>query len=913
MTAKYLRIKIDRKRKKYPHAYYLFLRDIKIRKIGSDFSIKEMRRILSIPKTEWEKREELELIRIQEEKQILSEYNEIKAKYTDGLSCWEKEHPFASRATIVNNITEIVMFDNRQKAFLSAEEWEQEQISFSKLCRSKKSKTPHSGCYHYKINFPKINYKGETKDGGYSVWQFFFRSFCNATDLDYTYYRQIQENNNNIEKYKEGKINIPSYVCTEISNFIKSLDKPVQLIVFGPEFNEDLEVFFLTSELAAFGLQSHALHYIDEISSNYVVIIDGFTTQVQFIERCKAVIQKFRNQKPCIVYFSLMKEFSREEMQEIIDKKNREVQLKRQITDEINAISKALKSADIETAKDKVLEIKKIAQANDVDKELIAKIKEAEEKVKKDYTEGVVDNFDTHYVDYIASLFIQDKNRWKYPVVKYPEYGNVVFPFRRKAIARRGFSEVSFQTYLQEVFKKCELLILGDCNILPVENNRPFEPDIAIISKKHPSIRIDIEIDEPYAAVTRKPIHYEGCGDDFRDTILNNIGWIVIRFTEYQVYANPKECAALVVQVLYSIYPSIVLPIDFLSVSVPKEVARWTEIEAKIMASENFREIYLNHEFGITNQEQLDITDIKQTEKEKSCARFVKPIVFDSDQRKTNNKEYITFEKRDADIQFNPQEHIYLYNGQEQLIPVSSVISCFFKPFDSFYWSKYKAHQLHVPQGQILEEWDVKGTRSRDVGTFMHQQIENYYQGRPYLQEFPFRYKGKYVNLTEQIKLDSEYRQFVEFLKNHEFKPFRIEWTIYDEKLKIAGTIDMIHKRGNVFDIYDWKRSRRIVDIFGEPIAINEYGDKGLGELNQIDDTPYWHYCIQQNLYRYILENNYDMKVGKMYLVVFSDDLYEYCKLEVPTMDNVLSSIIKACKDGNVNKRLLSLRGDNLS
>ena len=116
----------------------------------------------------------------------------------------------------------------------------------------------------------------------------------------------------------------------------------MQLIVFGPEFNEDLEVFFLTSELAAFGLQSHALHYIDEISSNYVVIIDGFTTQVQFIERCKAVIQKFRNQKPCIVYFSLMKEFSREEMQEIIDKKNREVQLKRQITDEINAISKAL-------------------------------------------------------------------------------------------------------------------------------------------------------------------------------------------------------------------------------------------------------------------------------------------------------------------------------------------------------------------------------------------------------------------------------------------------------------------------------------------------------------------------------------------------------------------------------------------
>ena len=113
------------------------------------------------------------------------------------------------------------------------------------------------------------------------------------------------------------------------------------------------------------------------------------------------------------------------------------------------------------------------------------------------------------------------------------------FLTEEKAIARRGFCEDSFQDYLQDVFKTCDLLILGDCNILPVENSRPFEPDIAIICKKHPSIRIDVEIDEPYAAVTRKPIHYIGCGDDFRDTLLNNIGWIVVRFTEYQVFFKP--------------------------------------------------------------------------------------------------------------------------------------------------------------------------------------------------------------------------------------------------------------------------------------------------------------------------------------------------------------------------------------
>lgn len=274
--------------------------------------------------------------------------------------------------------------------------------------------------------------------------------------------------------------------------------------------------------------------------------------------------------------------------------------------------------------------------------------------------------------------------------------------------------------------------------------------------------------------------------------------------------------------------------------------------------------------------------------------------------------ESIVFE-RDNHIQFFPQEHIYLYNGQEQFTPVSNVISCFFKPFDSYYWSEYKANQRHVPQGQVLEEWDAKGACSREVGTFMHQQIENYYKGLPYQQDFSFRYKGKYVHIDEHITLELEYMQFMDFLRNHKFKPFRTEWAIYDEDLKIAGTIDMIHKHEDVFDIYDWKRSHRIVDFCGEPITINSYEEKGLGEFNQIDNTPYWHYCIQQNLYRYILEKNYNIKVEKMYLVVFCDDTNEYRKLDVPYMNEAIVSIVKACKNGTVKKRLISLRGENLS
>lgn len=66
-------------------------------------------------------------------------------------------------------------FRQTTEKFLVTEKWEQAQVAFSKLCRSKKSTTPHSGCYFYNLNLVKTNYKGETLKGNYRVWQFFFQ------------------------------------------------------------------------------------------------------------------------------------------------------------------------------------------------------------------------------------------------------------------------------------------------------------------------------------------------------------------------------------------------------------------------------------------------------------------------------------------------------------------------------------------------------------------------------------------------------------------------------------------------------------------------------------------------------------------------------------------------------------------
>lgn len=578
------------------------------------------------------------------------------------------------------------------------------------------------------------------------------------------------------------------------------------------------------------------------------------------------------------------------------------------IKQDLKLLSHATQVGNIELAEEKIQKIKKAVADHGGDVELAKIVDRAEKEYIQKYSEGIPDAFGISRVDYACpSNFVQGSN-WNYIVAKFPSKGTFVFPYRRRKIARRGYMEDTFQMYLINTLSQFKLQIFGDCAILPADNYRPYEPDIAIVDIEQPSIRIDVEIDEPYSAITNKPIHYIGCGDDFRDINLNNLGWIVVRFTEYQVKYDMQGCTSYIAQIIHSLNPSKKIPESILTHDFPQVQKRWTEIEAKVMASEKVREKYLNHEFGIVDNEQVEIVDIKQTETEKACAKFVKPLIVGSGYHVGRHivDGSVVFE-RDNKIQFLPQEHIYLYNGQERFIPVSSIVSCFFKPFDSYYWSAYKAKQRCVPQGQVLEEWDAKSACSRDVGTFMHLQIENYYKGVTYQHEFLFKYEGKYVKINNQVSLEREHMQFMEFLKDHQFKPFRTEWTVYDEKLKIAGTIDMIHENENVFDIYDWKRSSRIVDSMGRPVIVNGYGAKGVGALSEIHDTPYWHYCIQQNLYRYLLEKNYGVKVGKMYLIVFCADLNRYSKLEVPCMDDAIVAIIRACESGIVKKQLMAL------
>ena len=106
------------------------------------------------------------------------------------------------------------------------------------------------------------------------------------------------------------------------------------------------------------------------------------------------------------------------------------------------------------------------------------------------------------------------------------------------------------------------------------------------------------------------------------------------------------------------------------------------------------------------------------------------------------------------------------------------------------------------------------------------------------------------------------------------------------------------------FTIYDWKRSSKVVDTQGNPIVEGFNGKRSLNGIS-LPDTAFYHYCIQQNLYRYMLEANYGLHVKAMNLVVLCPDYSTYYVANVPKMDLLIQQIIDLCHLQDLGHRLL--------
>ena len=235
---------------------------------------------------------------------------------------------------------------------------------------------------------------------------------------------------------------------------------------------------------------------------------------------------------------------------------------------------------------------------------------------------------------------------------------------------------------------------------------------------------------------------------------------------------------------------------------------------------------------------------------------------------------------RDQFITFDEGPHIYTVHGDSSFTSVTTWNGLHFSHFnpdetiDKMQWkiendpdNKY----YKMSRDEIKTLWAKNGKAASGSGTQMHNDIELFYNDEP-------------------VQNDSlEFQYFKEFQRDFQhLKPYRTEWTIYNEDLKLSGSIDMIFENPDgTLQIYDWKRVMGFdYEGFRGKSAITEC-------IKHLPDTNYWHYCLQLNTYKAILEEKYGKKVTGLYLVRCHPDSFTktYERVEVEDLQKEVKTL----------------------
>ena len=268
-------------------------------------------------------------------------------------------------------------------------------------------------------------------------------------------------------------------------------------------------------------------------------------------------------------------------------------------------------------------------------------------------------------------------------------------------------------------------------------------------------------------------------------------------------------------------------------------------------------------------------------------------------------QEVIT--KQNGNIAFVEETHKYfdVTNPDAVFTSVTTMIHSYTQPFDKDFWSAYKALEKLLPkdvwnvekksllstkkfdkvllelhnidendfnreQQSILDEWDAENRKSCDRGTKIHADLENsFYSKKDDINLSKFEIGGKFECRKDYSELDIENGVYPEYL---------ISRVSPDGKLRIAGQIDLLVKKGNKIIIADWKTNKKIeTKSFYNSRTKSSVRMKF--PLNNLDDVNYWHYTLQLSTYAWMVQQlNPEFEIEDLVLVHFdhSDNMTVY-------------------------------------
>jgi hypothetical protein len=254
---------------------------------------------------------------------------------------------------------------------------------------------------------------------------------------------------------------------------------------------------------------------------------------------------------------------------------------------------------------------------------------------------------------------------------------------------------------------------------------------------------------------------------------------------------------------------------------------------------------------------------------------------------------------RDKCIVFDEPTHIYTVNGTYQgYISVTGFLHHFFPHFDPRATIKKMRKSPKFATGpyagmtddEIVAKWEGSGKEASSAGTAMHLAIEQFLNGHEEV-------------IVPEVKTTPEWGQFMQFWEKHgwDLEPYRTEWEVWVEEIKLAGSLDMVFRRKSDgrYLIYDWKRSKEIK-------TENKWGT-GFGPAAHLPDCNYWHYTLQLNVYKWVLEKYYGLDIADMYLVICHPNADSFKRLRLNHLDEEVEGMVQCRRDGLTKKTIIDM------
>lgn len=231
-------------------------------------------------------------------------------------------------------------------------------------------------------------------------------------------------------------------------------------------------------------------------------------------------------------------------------------------------------------------------------------------------------------------------------------------------------------------------------------------------------------------------------------------------------------------------------------------------------------------------------------------------------------------------IEFNEEAHLYHYDGQ-LCTSVTSVIGRYKEPFDTEKIATTYAVKRGLSVFDVIADWEEKKIASCNKGSHVHKYAELKFACKKYEvdSEEMSEILHKCFGLIDSFYNDSKGKLI----------PIRSELVIGDKERRLCGMIDQLfyNVKANEFQIWDYKTNKEIK-------LKNDYKKRMLNELWHLDECEFNTYSLQLGLYKKIIEENTNIKIGSSYICWVNELNDTYKPMKVANMESEINKIWSA-------------------